>query len=65
MRRIIDDKKGWGETMTDDMKLNYSRDCEDASNPIYEQWLDKINFMKSRNLVLHRSITISEVKRLY
>jgi len=41
MRRIIEDKKCWGEAMTDDMELNYSTDCEDASNPICELWLGK------------------------
>jgi hypothetical protein len=42
--------------MTNDMKLKYSRDFEDASNPIYEHWLEKIHFIKSRNLVLHRFV---------
>jgi len=56
MRRIIEDKKGWEEAMTDDVKLKYSTDCEDASNLIYEHWLEKIHFMKSRNLVLHKFV---------
>jgi len=41
MRRIIEDKKGLVEAMTDDMKLNYSTDGKDASNPIYEHRLEK------------------------
>ena len=49
-------KIGWREAMTDDMKLSYSNDCEDASNPIYEHWLDIIHFMTNINHVLHRFV---------